>query len=827
MLPEPPFRLPPALERATQRVRQAAQQAAAQTVDSLGLAALAAPQLLQRDALLGAQYELGRKTGLFAASFNESLDQAVARGAGLLQPTSRPMPTPDQLVATWESLSLVDNDELELYISADRFALALSHACDWELRELDAYVATLLGLDAADHARNPLRAEVVAQALMRAVDSLSGRPEVRQVLATHLGRSLSLTLRQAYAEIVTELRGAGVRPAGLAVRQMGGRPGTSTGSSTSGTGSTNAGAGTDSVQPSSRTGSPPTVPGAGPDTAPDTGQGAAPDTAPPSALVSASGHGRTRLGAVPSDMMGLLRDLARQSWSATASAPPFADLDAGTDAATGPVSGSAGGLGAGPATGSGAGTVAALPNLIQAHRAALRDLATGALDHLVIDLVAGLFDQILSDSQVPPPYVRQIARLQLPVLRAALGDPAFFGSRRHPVRRFVNRIASLGTAAGDLESEAGAALLEKVTEAVQAVVQGDFDLAEVYEQQLARLDAFVAEQAQAEVDALGEAGAVLARKEGELARQHRFGRALGEALAELPVPEYLRSFLTETWARAIARAEHKEGADSPLARHLRATGRDLVMSVQPKGSPVHRQHFLRRLPQLMKDLNLGLDHARCPGEARRAFFGHLLPAHALSLKSPPLSTLEHNLLYRRVEAALATPVPVPPPPSAAGGVADPALQAVALDQAFTPAEAHQVGLVTEQAVDWQAVPLDIDLSAEAPLTAVDIALDGLPTPEAPEPTRGTALVDHLQPGMAYQMQLDGRWHRVRLAHVSGSRSFFVFTHGERQRRTVSMTYRMVQRLCEAGRLRALEAAYLLERATARVRRELAALKPAG
>ena len=60
---------------------------------------------------------------------------------------------------------------------------------------------------------------------------------------------------------------------------------------------------------------------------------------------------------------------------------------------------------------------------------------------MVIDVIGTLFDQILSDPKVPPQMARQIGRLQLPVLRAALGDPSFFSSRRHPVRRFVNRIS--------------------------------------------------------------------------------------------------------------------------------------------------------------------------------------------------------------------------------------------------------------------------------------------------------------------------------------------------------------------------------------------------
>ncbi len=84
----------------------------------------------------------------------------------------------------------------------------------------------------------------------------------------------------------------------------------------------------------------------------------------------------------------------------------------------------------------------------------------------------------------------------------------------------------------------------------------------------------------------------------------------------------------------------------------------------------------------------------------------------------------------------------------------------------------------------------------------------------------------MQIGFAYQMQLQGDWQKVRLAHVSPGRSFFVFTHGAKQRETVSMTHRMLVKLCDAGRFRAMESAYLLERATARARRQLEGLIPA-
>jgi carbohydrate-selective porin OprB len=101
----------------------------------------------------------------------------------------------------------------------------------------------------------------------------------------------------------------------------------------------------------------------------------------------------------------------------------------------------------------------------------------------------------------------------------------------------------------------------------------------------------------------------------------------------------------------------------------------------------------------------------------------------------------------------------------------------------------------------------------------------MPAPgEPPEPTRGPALADNVQLGFAYQMHLGGQWQKVRLSHVSPGRSFFIFTHGSRHKQTVSLTQRMLERLAETGRLRAFENASLIDRATARARRQLAALR---
>lgn len=816
-----PARIPANLESAVQRVRMAARSAAERTVDSLGLAAQSSNNIFQRDSLLGAQFELNRKLAIFALTFNETLDNRVAREVGVLEGQS----TAGGLTS-WEALSLVDDHEVEIQVTADRFALEISHSCEWEIRELDAYIGSLLNLGGPDQERNPLRAEVVGQAVIRAVEAVADRADVRKVLAAEIGRSLAQAMKSTYVDIVADLQAHGVKPIGLTVRHRAsdGARNTNPGSlhgdlQDSGHGLTASG------RLATRAGSPQggghgNGHGYGGGVGGHTGRGGFAGSRH-GGFSPGGGHGvglgSSTMGRIDGEMMSLIRRLS--------SAPSAWAEGAAPGGHHGHVEGSGGWSDAGEGGDhAGFGGLMA-PNLIVAHREELRQAASGAIDHMVIDVIAGLFDQILSDPKVPPQMARQIGRLQLPVLRAALGDTTFFSSRRHPVRRFINRIATLGSAIDDFDSEEGQALLVRVRELVQEVVEGDFEQIELYEHKLKALEAFIAEQAKVQVAADGAADRLLARKEDELRVQHRYAQQLDGALQSLPVPDFLRSFLGQVWSRVIASAELSTGAGSAMTKRMREVGRELAMSVQPKGLPAQRAAFLQQLPQLMKDLNAGLDRIRCRDDLRRDFFSQLLPAHAEALKGQPMTTLEHNLLARQVDGVLATPVPKASDLPIASAAGLPVLNDRVQATDFSVEEARAVGLVDEAAVDWSGA-VDIDLGADAELTEVDVDLAGTPASEPSEPMRGKSLADHVQIGFAYQMNLEGAWHKVRLSHVSATRTFFVFTHGSKQRKTISMTYRMLSRMCETSRMRAFENAYLIDRATVRARRQLAKLNSA-
>ena len=845
-------RLQATLDAATHPIRATLAAVAARVSEVLVAQGQSSTRIAERDLLAATQFELRRNMNVLQVVFTNEMNTRVNQELAPRDEGRRKLAEPD-----WQTLSLVDDSEMEERMFADRISQQISHACENELRELSAYMGSLLKTGRADQDRNPLRAEVIGVSLYRAIEAVTKEADSRKLLARELGAAMSKAMPECYAQVLRGLQASGVQPVSLTVRQVEGPgnqlPGLNSAYAT--LNSTRSQTGELDAHSTSSGGEGQHGGGYAEPSAYD--RRALRGTAQSSLLgPTTSGGGRassrsgpsSRTGLTPSQadaqMMALLRHLTAVSTSrsgefdATARGLGGARGSASAYGVTGAQPTGGGDLGAGggaPYAGDGLTGLMAV-NLIRAHREELLQASTGKLDHMVIDVVGSLFDQILSDTRVPPQMARQIARLQLPVLRVALSDSSFFSSRRHPVRRFVNRIASLACAFDDFDDGPGKQFLERVRALVQEIVEGDFDQVDIYTSKLAALEAFIAEQTHHDAQSQGTA-VTLGSKESELRLQQRYMLQLQGALRPMALPAWLNEFLPQVWGQAMVLAASRDGAQSDRAQRYRRVGRDLVMSIMPKGSPALRKKFLMALPPLMKDLHEGLALIGWPEAAQRDFFAKLLPAHAESLKGVAQSELDHNMMVKQLEAIFNSAVPTVETLSSADPVPEVAPEVVA--RRFSVEEAERVGLVTESAVDWSGV-VDIDLSVEddttrsdamtepmsasvaARLAAIDIDLD-LNSADPAEPSRGPQLFDHVKLGFAYQMHLKDEWQKVRLTHVSAGRSFFVFTRGKKHQETISMTARMLARMCETGRMRAVESTYLMERATQRARKQLAAL----
>jgi Protein of unknown function (DUF1631) len=213
-------RLQSALEAAMNQVKVTAAAVTERVTEVLGAMARSTTRPGERDQMLTAQQDLQRNIADFHRVFKEVLRERMEEELAPRKSTKRALAATD-----WQSLSLVEDEEVDEKLHADRIAQMILHECEVELRELSGYMSALVRSRPGTAEGNPLRADVLGTALYRAIEAVSDASEVRRLLARDLGQTLARAMPACYAEILNDLKSRGVKPVAMTVRSVEG-PGT-------------------------------------------------------------------------------------------------------------------------------------------------------------------------------------------------------------------------------------------------------------------------------------------------------------------------------------------------------------------------------------------------------------------------------------------------------------------------------------------------------------------------------------------------------------------------------------------------------------------------
>lgn len=275
--------------------------------------------------------------------------------------------------------------------------------------------------------------------------------------------------------------------------------------------------------------------------------------------------------------------------------------------------------------------------------AILRDIREGVLadklssaEAMTIELVAMVFDFIFDDKQVPDALKALIGRLQIPVLKAAMIDPAFFSKKTHPTRRLLNLLGEAATGwNGDLGHDDP--LYRKVDVIVQHILDDFEDDLAIFEAAIEDFQAFLEEQERA-ADALVAAATplIVEREKGELALEEAREAAedaVRERASDSDVPEPVRALLCEAWTEVLAQAHLGGGTDGSPWKDAVDTMDDLLWSVRPKANREEREQLIKILPGLLRRLKSGMEAARIEVPVRERFMSQLVKCHAAAVSA--------------------------------------------------------------------------------------------------------------------------------------------------------------------------------------------------
>jgi hypothetical protein len=498
-------------------------------------------------------------------------------------------------------LSLVDDDTIELEIVTSRLALAIMDKASWEFSDLRSRIAHLEGrneLEAQDLVRAHVLARIVFDAWRAAGISLTSWRELQPVLH----EEFALLVEEAYHETNRWLIEKKVLPE-VDLRPYVRRSRTNPQSTNAWrTGSGGGGFGFD--------GSP--------------NSGGQPDS-----MGGNNGFVRTGHGSLNEETRMMTRGapLARSGEHAEAvllrlnrlvgrHLPQFAntigtpvisaDLARAIDSAQ---------LGVrqrlSPTTERGAPLVTMPAMLEELHqrKQALKKAAASPEERATIEIVALLFQSILTEDRIPATVRVWFARLQMPVLRVAVTEPDFFATVDHPARRLIDRMGACVMGFDSASNNVGDALEKEVKRIVQVVEAYPDTGRRVFQTVLTEFEKFLEHyfRDQNEMTKKGVSLAQQVEQRETLAIQYTI--ELRRMLNEVPVQEGVRQFLFHVWADVLATAAVRYGPQGEQTKSMKRAAADLIWSASAKVSREERAEVIRRLPPLLKLLREGMSSA--------------------------------------------------------------------------------------------------------------------------------------------------------------------------------------------------------------------------
>ncbi len=567
------------LPSVVQAVEQGARNLAAQVAEN--------PVAIKRRELV---VDLGKAAPFWQQGMISMLRSALTSG---MVSASRPgdLPAAGSRAA---SLSLVDDDTIEHEILSSRLALAMMDRASWEFTDLRSRITMLEGRDELD-ANDALRPHVLARIATASWRSAGLSLDAWRTLQAVLHDEFAHFVEEGYHEINGWLVQRKVLPE-VDLRPYIRRSANSAWASSGG------GGGGSGFAPSSTTPSGHGRAGVGEETRLMTRA---------SPLARGIDHAEAVLGRLNRLIGRQLPDFAATQQAAPPASPALRAAIA--DAQQGIARRLAVPDGGARAAGGQVSTPALLEELHQ-RKQALKQAAQTPVERATIEIVALLFQSILTEERIPAVVRVWFARLQMPVLRVAVSEPDFFATVDHPARKLIDRMGAC-VMGFDASSRAIGDILEKEIKRIVQVVEAYPDTGRrVFQTVLTEFEKFLEHyfKNQNEASRKGVSLAQQVEQRETLAIQYTI--ELRKMLNEVPVQEGVREFLFQVWADVLAMTSVKNGVQSEQTKAMKRAAADLIWSAGAKVSREERAEVIRRLPPLLKTLREGMEHAGVPAD---------------------------------------------------------------------------------------------------------------------------------------------------------------------------------------------------------------------
>lgn len=559
--------------------------------------------------------------GFVAALAHAIAEDARSVAAKKVDPPGRSLST-----LSFDDLELMGDSQIQEKIDNTRLLQIVSISCEAGLAGLAARLSTAQGFSVVKADKNPLRPEVVSQALLKLLQDLPADKLARSRWLLYGAQLMGQELQTLYVLLNEQLAAQGVAPAAYGVTpsredkpaRAGGSLNAAGGTANRATPAAGPGFGFDSY--AGFAASP------GISRANDHLDSGTDDSA--RALLTLDHLHHLLVGDYDESFKDRLlpsgfKPAAHRGFSHTVPAA----LDVLVELKE-----------KGLATGRGKTEPVTLP--LAQMRAQLKTEAKSLGQSLAIEVVGLMIEQIVLDPRLLEPVRRIIADVEPAYLRLSVSDPRFFSDKSHPARRLLEVITAKSLAYSSEKAAGFAEFMEDLRDVAWLLTEEHAGDALHF---ASLLKTFENSQALRGADNQ----ALQSRAVQTLLQAEQRNLLAEKVAAEICArPDFIAgnrivtAFLTGPWAQVIARErllDAHEAFGSKKAEFSLTLG-DMLWSLDPAQTSRHRKRLVKIIPDMLEGIRSGLLSIDYPLAQSKAFFDEFMQLHqtALRAESVPL-----------------------------------------------------------------------------------------------------------------------------------------------------------------------------------------------
>ena len=275
------------------------------------------------------------------------------------------------------------------------------------------------------------------------------------------------------------------------------------------------------------------------------------------------------------------------------------------------------------------------------------------MDEDIIDMIRMIFDFILEDRNLPDPVKVILGRLQIPIVKVAILDKAFFAKKSHPARQLLNQLAHAGIGLSGDEDLTHNPVYQQINSVVERILNEFDQNVDFFSDLLQEFSQFMEQEGRRSTIMESRARQATQSKEHLLLAKHEVASELGKRLQDKEIPPRIKRFLNATWKDVLLLACLRKDKEPKAWRQKLQLTDTLIHSLVPPANEKERKRIIKCIPGMLRAVHRELENISFDPKQIAIFFKELKLHHHSCLKGNNHGDVLDPALDRELKAIAA------------------------------------------------------------------------------------------------------------------------------------------------------------------------------